>query len=162
MVDNIEDFIYLCTMIGIDMLPEEKMNLHKIEAIIKLKKEIKEVRAIMEELSEPILMDWSLLPILYQEYKGLFSKRDITHPIYHRQKFLFVILYLYCPSALAGERMPMGFRKELASLFGLNACSTISDNCAGLTIMYERYLDFRKDTQLFFERVLSFRNISES
>ncbi len=133
----------------------KELSIGKIAALKQLKDEIKEVCSTMEELSDPTLTDWNLLPKLYQEFQEMFSHRHIDQSIYHRQKFLFVILYLFCPSALAGERMPMGFRKKLASLLGLNASTTISDNCSGLTILYNSYLDFRKDTNLFYGKVMS-------
>lgn len=116
--------------------------------------EIKDIRSTMDELGEPMLTDWKMLPQLHQVFQDLFSKRKISQPIYHRQKFLFVILFLFCPGVLAGERMPMGFRKILASIMGLNASTTISDNCAGLMVLYNSYLDFRKDTNLYYEKVM--------
>lgn len=129
-------------------------NIGKILALKQLKDEIKEIRSTMEELAEPILTDWNMLPELYQVFQDLFSQRQIKQPIYHRQKFLFVILFLFCPSVLVGERMPVGFRKMLAALLGLNAGTTISDNCAGLIILYNSYIDFRKDTNLFYDKVM--------
>ena len=135
---------------------DSAFNIGKITALKQLKDEINEIRSTMEELAEPILTDWDLLPKLYQVFQELFSQRQITQPIYHRQKFLFVILFLFCPSVFIGERMPMGFRKILATLLGLNAPTTISDNCAGLMVLYNGYIDFRKDTNLFYNNVMSF------
>lgn len=130
------------------------LNIGKIAALKRIRDEIEKIRLTMIELSEPILSDWALLPALYQLFQDLFSKRHITQPIYHRQKFLFVALFLYCPSVLAGGRMPQGFRKTLASTLGLNATTTISDNCSGLMVLYRSYPDFRRDVDLYYEKAI--------
>ena len=132
------------------------LNIGRIAAIKRIIDEIKEIRSSMAELSEPILTDWALLPAFYQLFQDLFSKRHITQPIYHRQKFLFVALLLYCPVTLAGGRMPQGFRKALASTLGLNATTTISDNCSGLMVLYRSYPDFRRDADLYYEKAIGF------
>lgn len=136
------------------------LNIGRIAALKSVRDEIKEIRSSMAELSESILTDWALLPSLYQLFQDLFSKRHITQSIYHRQKFLFVVLFLYCPSSLAGGRMPQGFRKVLASTLGLNATTTVSDNCSGLMVLYRSYPDFRRDADLYYEKAMKFVEIS--
>lgn len=132
------------------------LNIGRITALKRIRDKIDEIRSTMIELSEPILTNWALLPALYQLFQALFSKRHIKQPIYHRQKFLFVALFLYCPSALAGGRIPQGFRKVLASTLGLNATTTISDNCSGLLVLYRSYPDFRRDADLYYENAMGF------
>lgn len=133
---------------------ERTISIGRINAIKRVKAEIESVRESMNELGAPILTDWALLPDLYKLFRESFSNRHVYSGVDHRRKFIFVALYLYCPASLVGERMPMGFRKALADTLGLNATTTISDNSAGLMVMYRSYPDFRRDVDLFYEKVM--------
>lgn len=133
---------------------EMTISIGRINAIKRVKAEIESVQESMNELGAPILSDWALLPVLFKLFRETFSKRHIYSDVDHRRKFIFVVLYLYCPASLVGERMPMGFRKALADTLGLNAATTISDNSAGLMVMYRSYPDFRRDVDLFYEKVM--------
>lgn len=133
---------------------ERTISIGRINAIKRVKAEIASVRESMNELGAPILTDWALLSDLYKLFNESFSNRHVYSGVDHRRKFIFVALYLYCPASLAGERMPMGFRKALADTLGLNATTTISDNSTGLIVMYRSYPDFRRDVNLFYEKVM--------
>lgn len=133
---------------------ERTISIGRINAIKRVKAEIASVRESMNELGAPILTDWALLSDLYKLFNESFSNCHVYSGVDHRRKFIFVALYLYCLPSLAGERMPMGFRKALADTLGLNATTTISDNSAGLIVMYRSYPDFRRDVDLFYEKVM--------
>lgn len=133
---------------------EMTISIGRINAIKRVKAEIESVRESMNELGAPILTDWALLPDLYKLFCETFSNRHVHYGVYHRRKFIFVALYLYCPASLVGERMPMGFRKALADTLELNATTTISDNRGGLMVMYRNYPDFRRDVDLFYEKAM--------
>lgn len=134
-----------------------KINIGKVAALAKLRKKVDELSDVMKELGEPIIEDLALLPEIYEAYKRVFSRRgcpdDVTS-VRNRKKFLLVVLYLYSPKALAGERMRMGLRKKVSELFGLTTSTPISDNCAGLIVQYHAYADFRRDVDLIFQEVL--------
>lgn len=133
---------------------ERTISIGRINALKRVKAEIESVRESMNELGAPIITDWALLPDLYKLFYETFSNRHVHYGVYHRRKFIFVALYLYCPASLVGERMPMGFRKALADTLELNATTTISDNSAGLMVMYRNYPDFRRDVDLFYEKAM--------
>jgi len=133
-----------------------KINIGKVAALKKLREKVIELSDVMEELGEPILDDLSLLPRIYEAYKRVFSRRgcpDEAMAVRNRKKFLMVVLYLYSPKALAGDRMRMGLRKQVSELFGLTTSTPISDNCSGLIVQYHAYADFRRDVDLIFKEV---------
>lgn len=135
-----------------------KINIGKVAALKKLRDKVRELSDTMKELGEPILDDLALLPTIYEAYKRVFQRRgcpdDVTS-VRNRKKFLMVVLYLYSPKALAGDRMRMGLRKKVSELFGLTTSTPISDNCAGLIVQYRAYADFRRDVDLIFQEVLN-------
>lgn len=135
-----------------------KISIGKVAALKKLRDKVNELSDTMKELGEPILDDLALLPAIYEAYKRVFQRRgcqdDVTS-VRNRKKFLMVILYLYSPKALAGDRMRMGLRKKVSELFGLTTSTPISDNCAGLIVQYRAYADFRRDVDLIFQEVLN-------
>lgn len=133
------------------------INIGKITALKKLRKKADELADVMKELGEPILNDLTLLPKIYEVYKGVFQHRGCPEDsalVRNRKKFLMVILYLYSPKALAGDRMRIGLRKKVSELFGLTTSTPISDNCSGLILQYNAYADFRKDVDVIYREVV--------
>ena len=65
-----------------------------------------------QELIKPILSDLNIIPVIYKWYCevvgncGLPERRAGAS---FRQKFIFIILFLYSPSTLAGGRLQRGF-----------------------------------------------------
>lgn len=140
------------------MNEEAKINMGKIAALKTMRKKVLELSQIFEELGEPILTDLALLPTIHEAYKRVFARRGCPQDamlVRNRKKFLMVVLYLYSPKALAGDRMRMGLRKKVSELFGLTTSTPISDNCAGLIVQYHAYADFRRDVDLIFQEVLN-------
>ena len=109
------------------------------------------------ELSRPFLSDYSFIPTLYVWFKEILANRDCPpnpESVNQRKKFLFIILFLYSPSVLAGGKMPDGLREELCRTLGMNTGSTISKNCADVVFLYQNYKDFRKDIEYLYAEIL--------
>lgn len=130
-------------------------NLGKINAIKQLVSERNELQSQIDELSAPMLTDFDLIPALYDVFCKTFENLKHKGGSYHRKKFMFVMIYCFSPSALAGERMMIGLRKQIAKVFGINAYSTISDNCAGIAVLYN-CPDFRKHVNIYYDAVLEY------
>ncbi len=126
----------------------------KILALQRLQESYRATRDRLKEISQPILTDWDIIPELYEVFMRVFSHRPQSHPVYLRQKFLFVILYLFCPESLAGEKMPRGLRPKLAKIFRLKSATPISDNCSSLIFLYQNYIDFSRDVGIFYKAVM--------
>ncbi|MEI3107214.1 MAG: hypothetical protein V8T16_17585 [Parabacteroides merdae] len=95
--------------------------------------EIAEIKSIREqksklserekELTEPILTDLDMIGMLYRWFQEIISQKEIFRSgnVTQRKKFIFIILFLYSPSTLAGGKMKNGLRDKLAEVLGVNA-----------------------------------------
>ncbi len=129
-------------------MQNKELNVGRVLALRDIRTKCNEIERVATELSKPLLEDLSLLPVLYDAYCEVYAKRgyaDAANLVVNRRKFLMVVLYMYCPSALIGGRMRPGLRQRLSEIFGINCASAISDNCAGLLSCYQHYRDFRQD-----------------
>ena len=80
--------------------------------------EIAEIKSIREqksklserekELTEPILTDLDMIGMLYRWFQEIISQKEIFRSgnVTQRKKFIFIILFLYSPSTLAGFLLP--------------------------------------------------------
>lgn len=110
-----------------------------------------------QELSLPILTDLSLIQELYQWFKEILSRMDCPpnpDSVTQRKKFLFIILFLFAPSVLAGGRLPNGIRAEIAHVFPDVSPCVISNNIADVSFIYQQYKDFRQDIEFIYNQVL--------
>lgn len=98
------------------------------------------------ELTKPMLTNLDMIPTLYDWFKEIISQKETFRAnVSQRKKFMFIILILYSPGALADGKMKRGLRDKLAEIFGINGKSTISDNLNGLYLSYQLYKYFRQD-----------------
>ena len=128
---------------------------------------IKDIRAKKSELSEeesrlssPLLTDRSYIP----KIKEIFFEEavsDKASSVQNRKKLIFILLYLYAPSALAGGKMPKNLREEINQALGVHSKSVVSNNCTDVIFLYEHYADFKKDVQLIYETIVNRLNERE-
>ena len=109
------------------------------------------------ELSRPILQDAALITEIYQWFKDILSDMDFQpnpESVIQRKKFLFIALFLFSPSALAGGRLPNGIRAELVKIFpGISPC-VISNNIADVSFIFQNYKDFRQDIEYLYTEIV--------
>lgn len=105
------------------------------------------------ELSKPILTDYSLLPRIYK----FFSEECIQErmlSVMDRMKFIFIVLFLYAPNSLAGRKMPDGLRTALASLFpNLSPC-VLSNNKKQAVFFYNIYNQYGKEMDAAYRKIM--------
>lgn len=109
------------------------------------------------ELSSALLQDTSLIPEIYSWFNDIVAETDHSpNPdgVMQRKKFLFIVLFLYAPSSLAGGRLPNGIRAELAKLFPDVSPCVISNNIADVSFIYQQYRNFRKNIEHIFSDIL--------
>lgn len=129
--------------------------------IIRLKKIRIEKSELTEEenvLTSPILRDKSLIEEVYKTFVEIMNKRGCPPNIdrvTQRKKFIFIILYLFSPSSLAGGKMTAGLREEMSRVLGVQSKSTISDNCADVVFLYQNYGDFSGDIEYLYTEILN-------
>lgn len=108
------------------------------------------------ELAQPMLTDLSMIPRIYEWFKDILPARDCPprlESVTQRKKFLFIILFLYSPSTLAGGRLQNGVRAALREVFPEVAPCVISNNISDITFIYQHYKDFRSDVEEIYEEI---------
>lgn len=116
------------------------------------------------ELSSPILTDLSLIPKLYTWFKEILSESTCPpniESVTQRKKFLFIILFLFAPSVLAGGRLPNGIRAEISGVFPDVSPCVISNNIADVSFIYQRYKDFRQEIEYLYNQILERLKVKE-
>ena len=127
--------------------------------------EIAEIKSIREqksklserekELTEPILTDLDMIGMLYRWFQEIISQKIFrSGNVTQRKKFIFIILFLYSPSTLAGGKMKNGLRDKLAEVLGVNAQTTISNNRNNLVFSYQLYKYFRQDVDWIYGEMM--------
>lgn len=109
------------------------------------------------ELSSALLQDTSLIPEIYSWFKDIVAETDHSpnpDDVMQRKKFLFIVLFLYAPSSLAGGRLPNGIRAGLANVFPDVSPCVISNNIADVSFIYQQYKDFRQDIEYLYNQIL--------
>lgn len=110
-----------------------------------------------QELSAPMLTDFALIPEIYSWFKEILFQSDCPpnfESVTQRKKYLFIVLFLFAPSVLAGGRLPNGIRSEIASVFPDVSPCVISNNIADVSFIYQQYKDFRQDIEFIYNQVL--------
>ena len=110
-----------------------------------------------QELSLPILTDLSLIPEIYGWFKEILSGMDCPpnlDSVTQRKKFLFIVLFLFAPSVLAGGRLPNGVRAEISGVFqDVSPCV--------ISFIYQQYKDFRQDIEYLYNQILERLKVKE-
>ena len=131
----------------------------EFSSIVELKS-IREQKSISErenELSTPMLDDLSLIPELYSWFRELLAGMACPpnpESVTQRKKFLFIVLFLFAPSVLAGGRLPNGIRAEIAGVFPDVSPCVISNNIADVSFIYQQYKDFRQDIEYLYNQIV--------
>lgn len=128
--------------------------------------EIAEIKSIREqksrlserekELTEPMLTDLNMIGQLYEWFKEILVSRNCpgrVDSVTQRKKFIFIVLYLYSPSTLAGGKIAVGLRDYLAITLGLKAPTGISNLCTNIMFLYDNYKNYRKDIEWIFTEI---------
>lgn len=109
------------------------------------------------ELSSPVLTDLSLIPEIYGWFKDILAGMSCPpnpESVTQRKKFLFIVLFLFAPSVLAGGRLPNGIRAEIAGVFPDVSPCVISNNIADVSFIYQQYKDFRQDIEYLYNQII--------
>ena len=109
------------------------------------------------ELSSALLQDTSLIPEIYSWFKDIVAETDHSpnpDDVMQRKKFIFIVLFLYAPSSLAGSRLPNGIRAEISGVFPDVSPCVISNNIADVSFIYQQYKDFRQEIEYLYNQIL--------
>lgn len=126
------------------------MDFNRIEELKSVRKQKSALSERELQLSIPLLTDLNLIETLYGWFKEIISTRDCpprAESSAQRRKFIFIILFLYSPSALAGGRMASGLRSSLVEVLKLKSACIISINVANTVFFFRQYEEFRRDVE---------------
>jgi hypothetical protein len=130
--------------------------LNRIQEINAIRKAKEDIERKEYEALKPTLVDLSLLPVIHKIFNDMLSELPLpplaTSPA-QRRKLLFVILYLYAPAALIGDRIPHWVRKAIAEVLPNVSPAAISHNTDGLLFLFNNYKDFRDDVTAILKKV---------
>ena len=133
-----------------------ELDFKKIERI----KEIRQIKSKLSEeehlLSTPELNPNEMLGEFYKKFQLIASKvsNESVSNVNSRKKFLFIVLYIFSPSVLAGGKMPRGLRDEISNVLGLHSKSTISDNCSDILFLYQNYAKFKNEVNEIYRKLM--------
>ena len=131
-----------------------KLDFNKIIRLKKIRIEKSELSEEENILTSPILKDKSLIHEIYKIFVEVLNERGCPpniDSVTQRKKFIFIILYLFSPSSLAGGKMTAGLREEM----GVQSKSTISDNCTDVVFLYQNYGDFSGDIEYLYTEIVN-------
>ena len=108
------------------------------------------------EIAKPVLTDLGMIDTLYEWFKeiALDGKELPKGNVSQRTKFIFIILYLYSPTTLAGGKMRAGLREKLAEVFPIKEKSVVSNNTNNLVFSYQLYKYFRQDVERIYKEII--------
>lgn len=102
-------------------------------------------------VSKAVVSDLAMVGNIYDMFCA-FENEEGELPI-RQKKFLFVVIYLYCPAVLAGNRMRRGLREKVAQILGCTS-SNISHDYKNVVFYYTHYRNFRTDCNRVTEYIL--------
>lgn len=129
---------------------QEFSSIYELREIYRMKEELS---CRESALSKPVLTDYSMLPQIYAWFSDAYLQGRRMSPM-DRMKFIFIALFLYAPSSLAGRKMPDGLRDALSGLFpGLSPC-VISNNKRQTVFFYEIYRRYGEELERLYSLIM--------
>ena len=98
-----------------------ELDFNKIIRLKKIRIEKSELSEEENALTEPVLKDKSLIHEIYKIFVEVLNERGCPpniDSVTQRKKFIFIILYLFSPSSLAGGKMTAGLRRDVKGTWG--------------------------------------------
>ena len=135
-----------------------ELNFNKIIRLRKIRIEKSELSEEENALTLPMLSDKTLNREVYKTFVEILNERGCPpniDSVTQRKKFIFIILYLFSPSSLAGGKMAAGLREEMSKVLDIQSKSTISDNCADVVFLYQNYGDFSRDIEYLYTEIVN-------
>lgn len=121
------------------------IDLSKLKVARDFEVEVRQTEKKIREALSPRLSDFGKLGEVYERFLSFVKWSGMIMDTSNRKKFLFIAVYLFCPSVLIGHTMPRGFRDRIKELISAKSASTVSNDTANLLFLYNHYKDFRDD-----------------
>lgn len=121
------------------------MNLSLIRLAKTAREDMKQLERNINDALEPTLKDLGLMEDAYNLFLSFLQCSKMVMNTNNRKKFLFIAVYLFCPSVLIGHTMPRGFRDRVKDVINVKSATAVSNDVANLLFLYNHYKDFRED-----------------
>ena len=135
------------------------MDLSRIRFAKEAMVEMKQLEHDASVALEPSLKDVSLVEEVYTRFLAFINWSGKAMDANNRKKFLFIAVYLFCPSVLIGHTMPRGFRDRIKELIRAKSATTVSNDVANLLFFYNHYKDFKEDVDNAFAYIAEGMNL---
>lgn len=138
--------------------------LSAIQELERIREEKNKLKERELRLNKPKLDDFTLIPKLYRKFVEILNERPCPpriDSVLQRKKFILIILFLYSPSTLIGERLPYGLRKVIMSVFPNISPNSISIDISNLLFLYKHYKDINKEVSEMIPRLIEDIHIRE-
>ena len=136
------------------------MDLSKIRFAKDAKEEIKLMEHNVSEALKPAIVNADYINEVYRLFLSFIEWSGKIMDTNNRKKFLFIAVYLFCPSVLIGHTMPRGFRDRIKELINAKSASTVSNDVANLLFLYNHYKDFREDVDNAYKYIIEGLHLS--
>ncbi|MCD8261767.1 MAG: hypothetical protein LUD15_09975 [Bacteroides sp.] len=130
--------------------------LEYIQELKDLLEEEEDLKKRFQEKTTHTLTDFTLIKKLYEWFNEIVEERDAES----RRKFIFIVLYLYSPTALVGNKTRRGVREELTRVLDECTATRISHHCAEVALHYRCYKSFRTEMEQILKELLDKMTIS--
>lgn len=131
--------------------------MNTLKELEEIRKKKEEFEKLEKEALKPVLTDFDNISLIYEWFKDLTSRVEnfaTNTSTQNRQYFVFIILLLYAPGSVLGDKMPNGLRNILAKVLELNSEEQISHNSKNVMFMYNTYREFRSCADYLYSEIL--------
>lgn len=125
-----------------------------IYEIISIRKDIASLSLRESELTRPTLSDLNLIPTIYDWFLEAAKTLPERNKSILNKEFIFIVIFLYSPGTLAGEKMKNGLRSKIGDTLGIIGRSSISDKLDTLVFHYRMYKYFRNDLNHIYSSIM--------
>ena len=135
-----------------------ELDFSKIERLKKIRSEKSELSSEENALASPFLEDKRLIREIYRIFVEILSERTCPpnpDSVTQRKKFIFIVIYLFSPSTLAGGRMKHGLREEMSRVMDIRSAGIISKDCEDVVFLFRHYKDFSYDIRNIYAEIMS-------
>ena len=136
------------------------LDLRRIRCAKELQEATRNAIALLDESLSPAYTDMGMMGEMYAHFEEFVKRSGKTLNSANRKKFLFIAVYLFCPSVLIGHAMPRGFRDRIKELIHAKSATTVSNDVANLLFFYNHYRDFREDVDNAYTYILESMNLA--
>lgn len=134
-----------------------ELDFSRIERLERVRAEKSALSCEEAGLAKPILHDMELIPEIYGIFREILEESDFPpdiRSVTQRKKFVFIILYLYCPTALTGGRIRTGMGNALAEALGVSVYA-VSKYYDDLVFLFRHYRDFSLSVSALYSELVS-------